>query len=143
LPVRRFFRFGFDTLATGFWIACVATDDWLSGQGSFHMPSSLERTIATLPQPAQKMLEEVVKCGFVNDSERSLLKDVLNPATHGDALVNFGRIGSFAAQGKNWALYLSTLMNELTHNFVILIHELTGIDLESIAGKYAAAAPED
>src|SRR5579864_7140076 len=43
------FRFGLDTLATGFWIACVATDEWLRGQGEVHIPSSLERTIATLP----------------------------------------------------------------------------------------------
>jgi hypothetical protein len=89
------------------------------------------------------MLDVVVNSGFVNDSQRTLLKDVLNPATHGDALVNVGRIGSFAAQGKNWAQYLSKLMNQLTHNFVILIRELAGIDLESITGKYAAAAPEE
>jgi hypothetical protein len=137
------FRFGLDTLATGFWIACVATDEWLRGEGNAHIPSSLERTIAALPQQAQKMLDQVVKSGFVNDSERTLLKDILNPATHGDALVNAMRIGSAAAQGTNWAQYLSKLMNELTHNFVILIRELAGIDLESIAGKYATAAPQD
>ncbi len=118
------FRFGLDTLATGFWIACVAADEWLRGEGSAHVPSSLERTIATLPRQAQKMLDEVVNSGFVNDSKRMLLKDVLNPATHGDALVNLVRIGSSAAQGKNWAQYLSTLMSELTHNFAILIREL-------------------
>jgi succinyl-CoA synthetase beta subunit len=89
------------------------------------------------------MLDEVVNSGFVNDSQRTLLKDVLNPATHGDALVNVGRIGSFAAQDKNWALYLSMLMNELTHNFVILIRELAGIDLEAVAGKHAAAAQQE
>jgi hypothetical protein len=137
------FRFGLDTLAAGFWIACVATDEWLRGEGNAHIPSSLERTIAALPQQVQKMLDEVVKSGFVNDSERTLLKDILNPATHGDALVNVGRIGSFAAQGKNWAQYLSRLMNELTHNFAILIRELAGINLESVAGKHAAAAQQD
>jgi hypothetical protein len=137
------FRFGLDTLATGFGIACVATDEWLSGQGSLHIPSSLERTIAALPQQAQKMLAEVVSNGFVNDSKRTLLKDILNPATHGDALVNFGTIGSFAAQGKNWAQYLTRLMVELTHNFVVLIRKLAGIDLESIAGRSAAAAAKD
>ena len=137
------FRFGLDTLAAGFWIACVATDEWLRGEGDAHIPSSLERTIATLPPQARDMLDVVVNSGFVNDSQRTLLKDVLNPATHGDALVNVGRIGSFAAQGKNWALYLSTLMNELTHNFAILIRELAGIDLESVAGKHAAAAQQD
>jgi len=137
------FRFGLDTLAAGFWIACVATDEWLRGEGDAHIPSSLERTIATLPPQARDMLDVVVNSGFVNDSQRTLLKDVLNPATHGDALVNVGRIGSFAAQGKNWAVYLSTLMNELTHNFAILIRELAGIDLESFAGKHAAAAQQD
>jgi hypothetical protein len=137
------FRFGLDTLAAGFWIACVATDEWLRGEGNAHIPSSLERTIATLPPQARDMLDVVVNSGFVNDSQRTLLKDVLNPATHGDALVNVGRIGSFAAQGKNWAVYLSTLMNELTHNFAILIRELAGIDLESVAGKHAAAAQQD
>jgi len=34
-------------------------------------------------------------------------------------------------------------MNELTHNFAVLIRELAGIDLESMAGKYAAAARQD
>jgi hypothetical protein len=137
------FRFGLDTLAAGFWIACVATDEWLRGEGQAHIPSSLERTIATLPTPARSMLDEVVNSGFVNDSQRTLLKDVLNPATHGDALVNAMRIGSASAQGTNWAQYLSKLMNELTHNFVILIRELAGIDLESVAGKDAAAAQQD
>jgi hypothetical protein len=137
------FRFGLDTLAAGFWIACVATDEWLRGEGDAHIPSSLERTIATLPPQARDMLDEVVNSGFVNDSERTLLKDILNPATHGDALVNVGRIGSFAAQGNNWAQYLSKLMNGLTHNFVILIRELAGIDVESIGGKHAAAAQQD
>jgi hypothetical protein len=137
------FRFGLDTLAARFWIACVATDEWLRAEGQAHIPSSLERTIATLPTPARSMLDEVVNSGFVNDSQRTLLKDVLNPATHGDALVNAMRIGSASAQGTNWAKYLSKLMNELTHNFAILIRELAGIDLESVAGKHAAAAQQD
>src|ERR1700733_12486395 len=137
------FRFGLDTLATGFWIAFVAPNEWLRGRGQVHIPSSLERTIATLPSRARYMLEEVVNAGFVNDSERTLLKDVLNPATHGDALVNLVRIGSASAQGQNWARYLSKLMSELTHNFVILIRELAGIDLESIAGKHIGADPQD
>jgi hypothetical protein len=76
-----------------------------------------------------------VNSGFVNDSNRTLLTDVLNPATHGDALVNFVRIGSEAAQGKSWAEYLSRVMSELTHNFVVLTRELSGIDLESIAAR--------
>lgn len=107
------FRFGLDTLATGFWIACIATDEWLSAEGDVHIPSNLERTIAMLLLPAQKMLEEVVYSGFTGDSKRTLLKDVLNPATHGDALVSVMRIGSATAQGKNWAQYLSRLMNDL------------------------------
>src|ERR1700728_3804918 len=73
------FRFGLDTLAAGFWIACVATDEWLRGEGDAHIPSSLERTIAALPPQARDMLDVVVNSGFVNDSQRTLLKDVLNP----------------------------------------------------------------
>jgi hypothetical protein len=134
------FRFGLDTLATGFWIACVAPDEWLRGQGQVHIPSSLSRTIETLPSQARDMLYEVVNAGFVNDSKRALLEDVLNPATHGDALVNLARIGSTSAQGQSWAQYLSRLMSELTHNFVVLIRELCKIDLESIAAEYMAAA---
>lgn len=137
------FRFGLDTLATGFWIACVASDEWLRAEGAVHIPSNLERTIAVLPLPAQKMLEDVVNSGFVDDSKRTLLKDVLNPATHGDALVNAVRIGSATAQGKNWAQYLSRLMTELTHNFVVLIRELAGIDVEAVAGKCVASVPQD
>jgi hypothetical protein len=133
------FRFGLDTLATGFWIACVAPDEWLRGQGQVHIPSNLSRTIETLPSQARGMLYQVVNAGFVNDSKRTLLEDVLNPATHGDALVNFVRIGSASAQGQSWAQYLGSLMSELTHNFVVLIRELARIDLESIAAEYMAA----
>lgn len=129
------FRFGLDTLATGFWIACVAPDQWLLGQGQVHIPSSLPQIILTLPPKARDMLGEVVTGGFVNDSKRTLLADILNPATHGDALVNFVRIGSADAQGKTWAEYLSRLMNELTHDFGVLINELAAIDLASIAAK--------
>lgn len=108
LASAALFRFGLDTLATGFWIACIATDEWLRAEGSVHIPSNLERTIAALPLPAQKMLEDVVNGGFINDSKRTLLKDVLNPAIDGDALVSAMRIGSATAQGKNWAQYLSS-----------------------------------
>jgi hypothetical protein len=129
------FRFGLDTLATGFWIACVAPAEWLLGHGQVHIPSSLPQIIPTLPPKARDMLGEVVNSGFANDSKRTLLADVLNPATHGDALVNFVRIGSARAQGKNWAEYLSCLMTELTHNFVVLINDLAAIDLLSVAAK--------
>lgn len=115
------FRFGLDTLATGFWIACVAPEEWLRGNSQVHIPPSLPQIIATLPPTAREMLAEVVNSGFVNDSNRTLLADVLNPATHGDALVSFMRMGSATAQGKNWARYLAHLMHGLTHNFVILI----------------------
>lgn len=33
-------------------------------------------------------------------------------------------------------------MNELTHNFVVLIRELVGIDLEVVAGNYVAPIPQ-
>ena len=127
------FRFGLDTLATGFWIACVASEEWLRGDGQVHIPSSLPQVISTLPTRAAAMLAEVVNSGFVNDPKRTLLADVLNPATHGDALVSFVGIGSAAAQGDSWARYLARLMNELTHNFGILIKELSSIDLASVA----------
>jgi hypothetical protein len=137
------FRFGLDTLATGFWIACIATDECFRAEGNVYIPSNLERTIATLPLQAQKMLEDVVNSGFAGDSRRTLLKDVLNPATHGDALVSAMRIGSATAQGKNWAQYLSRLMNELTHNFAVLIRDLAGVDLDAVASRYAASVPQD
>jgi hypothetical protein len=47
-----------------------------------------------------------------------------------NALVNVARIGSFTAQRKNWAHYLSRLMNELIRNFAVLISELAGMDVE-------------
>lgn len=133
------FRFGLDTLATGFWIACVAPDEWLRGHGQVHIPSSLPQIVATLPTKARDMLGEVVNSRFVNDPKRTLLADVLNPATHGDALVNAVRIGSGDAQRKNWAQYLSRLMNELTHNFGVLINELAAIDVASIGAKSVPA----
>jgi hypothetical protein len=126
------FRFGLDTLATGFWIACLASEEWLGGDGQVHIPSSLPQIISILPPQAAAMLGDVVNSGFVNDPKRTLLADVLNPATHGDALVSLVRIGSATAQGKNWVEYLSCVMNELTHNFVVLVGELTGIDLKAV-----------
>jgi hypothetical protein len=50
------FRFGLDTLATGFWIACVAPAESFRGQGQVHIPSNLSRTIETLPPQARDML---------------------------------------------------------------------------------------
>jgi hypothetical protein len=136
------FRFGLDTLATGFWIACVASEEWLRGDGQVHIPSSLLQIISILPSKAAAMLGEVVNSGFVNDPKRTLLANVLNPATHGDALVSLVRIGSAAAQGKNWAEYLNRVMNELTHNFVVLVRELTGIDLKAVASTAINANKE-
>jgi hypothetical protein len=137
------FRFGLDTLATGFWIACVASEEWLRGDGQVHIPSSLPQIISTLPTQAAAMLGEVVNSGFANDPKRTLLADVLNPATHGDALVSFVRIGSAAAQGNDWARYLSRLMDELTHNFVVLIGELAAIDLRAIGVRAMSANKEE
>lgn len=137
------FRFGLDTLATGFWIACVASEEWLRGDGQVHIPSSLPQIISTLPTQAAAMLSEVVNSGFVNDPTRTLLADVLNPATHGDALVSFVRIGSAASQGKNWAEYLSHVMDELTQNFVVLIGKLARIDLRAIEAGAISANKEE
>jgi hypothetical protein len=127
------FRFGLDTLATGFWIACVAPNDWLLGYGEVHIPSSLPQIIESLPGTARKMLNDVANSAFVNDPKRTLLADILNPAAHGDALVSLMRVGSGDVQGKNWAQYLSRLMSELIHNFVVLIKEIAAIDLAVIA----------
>jgi hypothetical protein len=57
--------------------------------------------------------------------------------------VNVVRIGRFTAQGKNWAQYLIRPMNELTHNFAVLMSELTGIDVELVARKYLTSVPQD
>jgi len=57
--------------------------------------------------------------------------------------VNVLRIGRFTAQGKNWAQYLIRPMNELTHNFAVLMSELTGIDIELVARKYLTSVPQD
>jgi hypothetical protein len=125
------FRFGLDTLATGFWIACKASDKWLSGEeGEPHIPSDITGIISDLPTQARDMFQQVidVRIRFADATHGTLLKDILNPATHGDALVSANRMGSESAQGRNWARYMSGMMKLLTHNFVILIRELTGID---------------
>jgi hypothetical protein len=85
-------RFGIDTLATGFWFAFVAPDEFFSGQGNIHIPSDISRIVPTLPTSAQDMLRSVLERSINNQPTRTLLKDVLNPATHGDALVNVQRI---------------------------------------------------
>jgi hypothetical protein len=125
------FRFGLDTLAMGFWIACVASNEWLNGEeGQPHIASEITGVIRTLPRQAQDMLQEIIdsRLRLAGGTYGTLLHNVLNPATHGDALVSVIRIGSAEAQGGNWPQNLSATMKSLTDNFVILVRELTGID---------------
>jgi hypothetical protein len=44
---------------------------------------------------------------------------------------------------RNWAQYLNRLMNELTHNFAVLMSELAGIDVELVVRKYLTSVPQD
>ena len=124
-------RFGLDTLATGLWIALVAPDEWFLGQSEVHVPSSLEKIIPCLPNPASELFRDVINRPFVKDISRTLLKDVLNPATHGDALESLMRVGSASSQGWNWSKHLSDIMDQLTQNFVIIIRDQARIDLEA------------
>lgn len=135
LASAALFRFGLDTLATGFWIACVATDEWLRGQGEGHIPSSLERTIATLPPQARNMLDEVVNSGFVNDSKRTLLTDVLNPAIHGDALVNVVRIPKRDFEGSWRSHNVADCRRAVATIELVPLRELLPLNLASYASR--------
>jgi hypothetical protein len=86
------------------WRAYAIVKDWSSAVGLGEFARRREHAFI-----AEKFLRLL-------PARRMLLKDVLNPATHGDALVSAMRIGSTTAQGKNWAQYLSGLMNDLMHS---------------------------
>lgn len=122
-------RFGIDTIATGFWLAFVAPDAYFVGQGKDHIPSDLSRIVQALPPAARDMLESVLKRPVNNDPAKTLLSYVLNPATHGDALVNVQRIGSAPAAGFDWASHLRDVMQALTNNFAVLLRDEAGIDV--------------
>jgi hypothetical protein len=125
------FRFGLDTLATGFWIACKASDEWLRGdEENIKIPTDLSRIIAVLQPKAQAFLQNVLDIPVKSaDGSVGKLKDVLNPATHGNALVSVNRMGSEEERGRNWSQILSDEMIDLTFEFVVLIRDLSGIDL--------------
>ncbi len=122
-------RFGIDTIATGFWLAFVAPDAYFVGQGQDHIPSDLSRIVQALPAAARDMLDGVLKRPVNNDPAKTLLSYVLNPATHGDALVNVQRVGSAPAAGFDWATHLRDVMQALTHNFAVLLRDDAGIDV--------------
>lgn len=122
-------RFGIDTLATGFWLAFVAPDEYFVGHGQEHIPSDLSRIVQTLPPSARDMLDDVLKRPVNNDPNKTLLSYVLNPATHGDALVNVQRIGSAPAAGFDWAVHLRDILQALTNNFTVLLRDEAGIDV--------------
>jgi hypothetical protein len=126
------FRFGLDTIATGFWIASTATDEWLRGDETLvNIPTDLSRIIEVLQQPeARALLQKVVDIRVKSaDGSVGKLKDILNRATHGNALVSVNRIGSEEARGSSWSQILHDEMRDLTTEFVTLIRELSGIDL--------------
>lgn len=62
---------------------------------------------------------------------RTLLEDLLNPATHGDALVNVQRVGSAPAFGYQWAVYLWDAMHALTTNFAVIIRNEAQFDIHA------------
>ena len=135
-PSAVLLRFGIDTLATGFWLAFVAPDEFFVGKGTAHIPSDISRIIPTLPSSPQQMLRKVLEQSINNDPSQTLLKDVLNPATHGDALVNVLRIGSAPASGFEWGTYIRDVMFALTHNFTVILRDEAGIDLDAEIARY-------
>ena len=135
-------RFGIDTLATGLWMAFVAPSEYFVGQGSIHIPSDLARIVATLPPTAKDMLSNVLNRSLNGDLSKTLLKDVLNPATHGDALVNVQRIGSAPSAGFQWAAHMRDVMLALTHNFAVIVREEAGVDVYQEMRRYSQCSPE-
>ena len=129
-------RFGIDTLATGFWMAFVAPSEYFVGQGNIHIPSDLARIVATLPPAAKDMLAGVLSRPLNGDPSTTLLKDVLNPATHGDALVNVQRIGSAPAAGYRWSVHVRDVMLALTNNFAVIMHDEAGVDVQQVMRRY-------
>jgi hypothetical protein len=134
-------RFGFDTIATGFWLAFVAPNAFFVGQGEEHILSDLSRIVHILPPAARDMLDEVLKRPVNNDPSKTLLSYVLNPATHGDALVNVQRIGSAPAAGFDWAVHLRDVMLALTNNFAVILREQAQIDVFKEMEAYNGSSP--
>jgi hypothetical protein len=134
-------RFGIDTLATGFWMAFVAPPEYFVGQGNIHIPSDLARIVGTLPPTAKDMLGSVLSRSLNGNPSKTLLKDVLNPATHGDALVNVQRIGSAPAAGSQWAAHIRDVMAAITHNFAVIVRDEAGIDVHQEMRRYLEHKP--
>lgn len=129
-------RFGLYTIATGFWIACVAPEEWLRGQGQVHPPADFGGIVETLPAALREHLASVANQVSPDDPEKTLLS-ILNPITHGNALENAVRIYAAKTRGSNWALELSRIMGRLTDSFPLLIRLLAGIDLIAICDRMA------
>lgn len=101
-----------------------------------HIPSDISRIIPALPPKPQQMLSEVLDRSINNDPSTTLLKHVLNPATHGDTLVNVLRIGSAPASGFEWAAHLRDVMLALTYNFAVVLRQEAGVDLKAEIARY-------
>lgn len=50
LASAALFRFGLDTVATGFWIACVATDEWRADKERFIYRQALSAQSRLFPR---------------------------------------------------------------------------------------------
>ena len=87
------------------------------------------------------MLDGVLSRPLNADPSQTLLKDVLNPATHGDALVNVQRIGSAPAAGFSWAAHMRDVMTSLTNNFAVIVLDEAGIDVHKEVRRYREDTP--
>jgi hypothetical protein len=92
-------RTGIETLALGLWWGRCATQEEAQGTSVPVIPGSLEAIVAVLPKEEQgyfAFLDTSVAEDLESDVQRVLLRDVLNPISHGDALTAANRIGSAA-----------------------------------------------
>jgi hypothetical protein len=92
-------RTGIETLALGLWWWKCASEEDIQGTSNRVLPGSLEAIVAQLPEKERRYFASFLDFSIVDpvgNVQRTMLRDVLNPIAHGDALTAANRIGSAA-----------------------------------------------
>jgi hypothetical protein len=123
-------RTGIETLAQGLWWWRCATDEEAKGTSVPGIPGTLEKIVAALPEQERSyfaFLDTSVVEDPGGDVQRMLLRDVLNPIAHGDALTAANRIGS-AAHHPDGAVLWETKALEYFQKLVHFFEATVGVE---------------
>jgi hypothetical protein len=119
-------RTGIETLALGLWWR-FATEGEATGTSVAVIPGSLEAIVARLPEKERSyfaFLDASAAEEPESDIQRALLRDVLNPIAHGDALTAVNRIGSAAHHPNGAVLWEKKALehfSRLVHFFEVTV----------------------